>query len=280
MSKQSWLSLGMIAAGMLVTPGRASACDQPPRSPVIFPRQDDVSPTNTHVWVFLQRYWRPSGTSGARAFDAENMVVTVRREDVGGEGPTAEAETRRTWSRHEFGSGNIHVTELVPSVPLQPRSNYVISLRWGEAVAESVRFETGEGPDDDPPRWLGVDSVLVKSTSAAQAKFCDRCPDPGEPWVELAIKQPSDDATPEPEILYAVWLPDAQGHLDETKAPTTLLRRRPLGRLVLGVDDDCVGAVQPTAALKPRKGPFKAVLRAVDLAGHQGPRVEIKTDLR
>jgi hypothetical protein len=257
------LVLLLLSAALISAPIRADACVGEARTPVVYPRASDIAATNTHVWIFLQDDWSPPK---GKIMGLDKVHVTIG------------AEKTEPVIRRDFGSGNIRVIELIPRAPLKPRTRYDVDLSLGDEHIWSQRFATGEAPDAAPPRWSGVSKVSVKSTSARQAQFCNRCPEPGRPWIEIELERPSDDTTPETEILYAVWLPDKQGHLDDSKPATTYLEPLPRGRLVLGINDDCGGAAWPTQ-LATFKGPFKGILRAVDLAGHSGSPVEIKVNL-
>jgi hypothetical protein len=259
----SMLLLTMAAA---LVPRRADACAGNAAPPVIYPK-GDIIPTNSHFWIFVQESTVPGknkivppGERRVLIQEYNGGIVQVSRNDV--------------------QSGNVHVAEIIPVAPLKPRTLYDVTLEAsGRQEAERKTFETADGPDVTAPVWAGISAVSVKRTSHAEAETCNRCPDPGEPWIEIDLKRPTDDTTPEAEILYAAWLSDKHGQLDESKPPTTYLRRLPLGHLVLGVNDACMGAPEESE-LQSFKLPFKAILRPVDWAGHMGPPHEVRAVLK
>jgi hypothetical protein len=255
------ISMLLLTVAAVLAPRRLDACASLPAVPVIYPRQEIV-PTNSHFWVFAQT---------EKIGQLFQRRVTIREEGAG----IVPA------SRQDFQSGNMHVTEMIPVASLKAHTLYVVTLEPdpGEQRSSIATFETAAGPDVTAPLWEGISAVSVKRTSHKEAENCNRCPDPNKPWIEIDLKRPTDDTTPEEEILYAVWLPDKNGQVDESKPLTTYLRRLPLGHLVLGVRDICMNAPEESG-LQSFKGPFKAILRPVDWAGHMGPPHEVRAVLK
>jgi hypothetical protein len=169
--------------------------------------------------------------------------------------------------RVDVGAGLQRQVELVPVAQLSPSTTYEVIATQPERSDVPARtigaFRTGTDLDVAAPVWNGV----TRATLAPQTKGKWG---PSGPTATFHFGAAGDESTPNEELRFGVWLPDAQGRFDYSKAPATYASAHGLGQFVLSGGRPC-GWATFRFPIITRVG-----VRAVDLAGNQGSASEVR----
>jgi len=113
--------------------------------------------------------------------------------------------------------GWVSQIELVPTAALAPDTRYELALvRKDQRPSTYVfaTFATGTERDDAAPK-LGAPHAAVAVEQVREGM----CSSAGRA-IEVGVRPASDPGRPAAHLLYGVWLPDAQGKLDTSAAPS------------------------------------------------------------
>jgi len=236
----------------------------------VIPGALETAPLNTHVWVYLDEWDAKYCTENPRRCE-DTVRFELRTAPSGREAPRLVATTVH---RHETEVG--FVLEIVPLVPLAPKSRYEVwSVEQGNRRPDVLHgtVKTGSKRDDASPTWPGQKRVERQPPPKRAKRIVT-----WEGWSGLSLF--ADDAQDsEGRVLYAVWLPAADGRIDFSHPAAgytpaiekTWRTGRRLG--ILGSPGGC----EPSNFKVPAKGqkPLRLGLAAVDLAGNRSQPVEV-----
>lgn len=250
------LAVATAALAFAWTPARpAAACSCiSPGFELITPAPGQLAPLNTRIRVTYVQSW--------------NRAVTVVLRSEDGRQIPASASTA--------SSGQVRVVELVPEANLEPEARYEVrTIETGPPQVETVVgvFATGTGEDVAAPQWRGVRrAVLVGNRASRAAQRPGRraessCARPA-PYAVLTAPPASDRDTPASSLLYAVWLPGAEGGPDTSRPPSAFVAAEN-GRIALGSSNSC----DPRQFSFARRGRLRVGVAAVDPAGNQSAPV-------
>lgn len=215
---------------------------------------DDLTRPQSLTFVLRQARATPSLQKRAKGKSKKGVVIP---------GPRTVVATRR----RDLGLADTPIVELVPEAELLPRTRYevVLSPAAGqEGVVGS--FTTGDAKDLSPPIWTGVTSFVYVGAPETSGS-CST----GEPFFRLTVDAGLDPQTSERDLLYAIWLPDADGAFSDGAPPSTYVRR----------GGDCVVLGRPWICSPrnfdlPKPGATLRIgVSVTDLAGNTGPRSEV-----
>jgi hypothetical protein len=249
----SLVRVGAVVTFSLAEPEDASACSCiGPSERLVGPDRVDDAPLGVHV-----RFEVPLQASRA------NLAVL---RTVGG--PKVDASLR-TWP-----DGSLTFAELTPSKPLQPNTRYEIAL-VDPAMYPSTTvlgtFATGTASDATPPKLLTIGTAVARGNVHAGGGDCSI----HGPWIEVGPVQAEDPGRPTARLMFAVWLGDAAGNVDTTKAPTALVAEYK-GTLTIGQRSLCDPHDFPIP-----KTPFATLaIAAVDESGNTSSPRRVRVDLR
>jgi hypothetical protein len=163
--------------------------------------------------------------------------------------------------------------ELTPSAELEPSTRYEVATVDPNAVPPSRvfgTFRTGRAKDATPPRIDAIGpAVAYENTSATGAT----CAVPG-PWVSIDGIVAEDPGRRDAQLVFAVWLGDANGALD-TKKPPTAFERAHDGRIDIGQTSLCDPHVFPL----PKAAFVWLGIAALDETGNASAVRRVRVDL-
>lgn len=251
------LRVGLVAlvtalAGERVPEAGACSCVGA-QATLLTPDRVDDAPLNTRVRVEMPSVY----TTGAR------LVLRAVGSDA--DVPTAS----RTMT-----PGGLVISELVPQKPLAPETRYMVAFvdpARHPATTVLGTFKTGAAADNAAPQLdpLGATSAHVNPNATGGS-----CQVPG-PWVTIETVRADDPGRKDAQLVFGVWLGDANGRIDATKPPTNLLRSYD-GGLHVGRSSLC----------DPRSFPFPSSrfawlgVAALDEAGNASAIRKVKVDLQ
>lgn len=233
----------------------ASVCLAPDQ--VALPLLHVPAPTNTHVWLFVSKYFRDVGCAKPPC-EGRFVLRTAAGDADAREIPIAKA-TQTT-------SGTLTAIELVPARDLPPLRTFETWWipRDDGAPRLMSAFRTGKARDESSPTALALTRVYRFTASSMIL---------GESGVEQIVFEGEpglDDGTPAP--LYAIWI-DADpttGRPPDAILDRALMSRDDLYRpraFVAGTGASCYSTFTGGREVVGKT----LVVRALDLAGNPGP---------
>jgi hypothetical protein len=247
------LAAAGIAATLPTTDAHALSC-MPPQV-TMTPGPQAEAPLNVRVVVTVPL--------NAGLVSKLEQLPAVRFELRPREQPARGVAVRRV----DLGAGLQRQVELVPLAQLSPSTTYEVIATQPERSDVPARtigvFRTGTDVDVAAPVWNGV----TRATLAPQTKGKWG---PSGPTATFHFGAAGDESTANEELRFGVWLPDAQGRFDYSKAPATYASAHGLGQFVLTGGQPC-GWATFRFPITTRVG-----VRAVDLAGNLGSASEVR----
>jgi hypothetical protein len=163
--------------------------------------------------------------------------------------------------------------ELTPTAALEPDTRYEVATVDPNAVPSTRvfgTFRTGRGKDTTAPRLDAMGPAIAYKNANVMGGMCGV---PG-PWVIVDGVLSEDPGRRDAQVLFAVWLGDANGTID-TKRPPTSLERAHDGHLAIGQTSLC----DPHAFPFP-KTPFVWLgIAALDESGNASALRRVRVDL-
>jgi hypothetical protein len=256
---------------LVIRTGTAAACSCPTGAIQVIPGPRELAPLNVHVRILVSPSLADT-KDDATPLKLQTFVLRKARavavQAKGKRGgtvaiPPQDVATRRT----DLGLATTPVVELIPESDLLPHARYEVVFLRKDGKADVVgAFTTADAADHSPPAWTGVKSCEY----LAAPETTNTC-GTGEPQFRLDLEPASDDQTSGPALLYAVWLPAADGSIAYDAPPTTYVRAES-DRIVLGQPWRCTGR---NFELPPPGTTLRIGLVATDLAGNASPTREV-----
>ena len=163
--------------------------------------------------------------------------------------------------------------ELTPTAALEPDTRYEVATVDAGAVPPTRvfgTFRTGRAKDTTAPRIDAMGPAIAYKNANAMGGMCTV---PG-PWVTVEGIVSEDPGRRDAQLLFAVWLGDANGAIDTKRPPTSLERVRE-GHLEIGQTSLC----DPHAFPFP-KTPFVWLgVAALDESGNASAVRRLRVDL-
>lgn len=252
----------VLSAAMAVTEREVGACScAGPDTTLIGPERVDDAPLNTKVRVEVPSSFPTSPAGGG----APNGGLVLRVHGV--------AKPIAATTRVIAPGGWASFVELTPAAPLEPSTQYEVATVNATAVPPNRvfgTFRTGRASDTTAPRIDTIGPAVAYKNSNAIGSMCMV---PG-PWVTIEGVVAEDPARRDAQLVFAVWLGDANGVIDTKKPPTSLVRAHG-ERLDLGQTSLC----DPHAFPFP-KTPFAWLgIAAMDEAGNTSAVRRMRVDL-
>ena len=252
------VALPVLTGALMTTERDVGACScGGPDTTLLGPDRVDDAPINTRVRVEI-----PTAGAGAGA-GAGGVVLRVH----GRAAPIA-ATTRVI-----APGGWTSFVELTPSAPLEPSTQYeVLTVDATKVPPNRVfgTFRTGRATDTTAPRIDAMGPAVAFKNANPMGSMCMV---PG-PWVTIEGVIVEDAGRRDAQLVFAVWLGDANGAID-TKKPPTALATAHAGRIDLGQTSLC----DPHAFPFPKTGSAWLGIAAVDEAGNTSALRRLRVDL-
>ena len=252
----------VLSATMGINEREVGACScSGPETTVLGPERVDDAPLNTKVRVEVPSSFSSSPAGG----NASSGGLLLR---VHGRATPVAVSARVT-----APGGWASLVELTPSAPLEPSTQYEVLTSDPAAVPQNHvygAFRTGRATDATAPRIDAIGPAVAYRNTSAMGSMCMV---PG-PWVTIDGLVAEDPGRHDAQLVFAVWLGDANGTVDTKRPPTSVLRARG-GRLDIGQTSLC----DPRAFPLP-KTPFAWLgIAAVDEAGNSSAVRRVRVDL-
>lgn len=281
------LALTVIAIATVAAPRAEAICGALPDVHVT-PFGDGVAPLNTHVWISLDATWRTIDLSCARAPSARDCAkgdfdLVLRAAPTKGVPADDVATTRR-----ELRSAAIATVELLPAAPLRARTRYEV---WYVESHGATRprvvgtFVTGTATDLTAPTWSGITkaarNVPVQVPGQRALVVPLEC---GSDGVDVEVRAPADDLTPDAQMRFVMWIEDANAKIDYARAPLLYEAAYPIASLNKTAPPKLeinLGTVETHAnwAIPKAVRAVKIGVKAIDLAGNVSAVSEVVVKL-
>jgi hypothetical protein len=239
--------LVMVAIALVARPYDAEACSCAPPRVRISPSDSDA-PLNSTVLVWLPSY-----------IGKANEVTFSLRKKVSGD-PVA-VDYRPT------GAAGLAVVEMIPRAKLDPDTTYEVVMVKGAAAPSPVgAFATGKLPLHGVPQFKGI----ARASYYKAVPVCCMCMT-DQPYAQIELKDSIDDDQ-RANFRLGVWMADANGKIDYTRAPDTW--QSGSTHLFLGNPSTC----SPANFAFPLRKALKLGIKLVDLAGNASAPSEVTLD--
>ncbi len=163
--------------------------------------------------------------------------------------------------------------ELTPTAALEAETRYEVATVDPNAVPPTRvfgTFRTGRGRDTTAPRIDAMGPAIAYKNANVMGGMCGV---PG-PWVIVDGVVSEDPGRRDAQLLYGVWLGDANGAVD-TKKPPTSLERAHDGHLAIGQTSLC----DPRAFPFPKTAFVWLGIAALDESGNASDVRRVRVDL-
>lgn len=193
-----------------------------------------------------------------------NGAVVLRKH-----GGASVATTSRTFADGRW----VATLEIVPAAPLAPDTTYEIAVVEPDAHPSTTvvaGFTTGKTLDTTAPQLDALGAAAVHRNARAMSSMCQT----SGPWVTIDGALAHDPSRPDANLVFGVWLGDANGVIDTKKPPTTL-RTAHQGVLVIGQQSTC----DPYSFPFPRGGVVWLGIAAIDESGNTSAVRRVRVDL-
>ncbi len=163
--------------------------------------------------------------------------------------------------------------ELTPATALEPDTRYEVATVDPSAVPSTRvfgTFRTGRNKDTTAPRVDAIGSAVAYRNANAMGGMCTVA----GPWVTVDGVVSEDPGRSDAQLLFAVWLGDANGNVD-TKKPPMSLERAHDRRFAIGQTSLC----DPHAFPFPKTAFVWLGIAAIDESGNTSAVRRMRVDL-
>ena len=255
----------LVGAATFTTSKRTEALSCAPPQVTVTPAPEVAAPLNARVVVTVPLHAGlvskleelPGLPFVLREREEPKRLVPARREDMG-------AGQQRQGQLTPVGllpkDTELEVVVKLPR-PADAATRFGPFAAGGEVVVGS--FRTGNDEDRAAPVWNGVTRATIAPKKPGHWG-------PSGPTATFHFAAAGDESTPNEQLRFGVWLPDARGRFDYSRPPTTYASAHGRGEFFLTGGSPC-GWATFAFPIVGRIG-----VRVLDLAGNMGPPSEVR----